>query len=133
MVEFTFNFCPKSRIAETIAPDEPEIKDFNGWDYTPNPVLPYRRRFKVTLYGLRWRFNDNGTIDYATVPETNAGVLEAFYMGHRKHKPFNFVHEWMGNMEMRFSSPVSVPKSMPDSGGLIDALEIDMMHHNPSY
>lgn len=133
MAEFNFNFCIGSRVAEVIAPEEPSVKDFNGWDYTPQPVLPYRRKFKVTLEGLRWRFLDNGTIDYATDPERNAGVLEAFYTTHRKHKPFNFTHEWLGTLEMRFETPLNVPKALPDSGGLLEALEVNMIHHNPSY
>jgi len=133
MAEFNFAFCPKSRVAEIIAPDEPQVKDFNGWDYTPYPVLPYRRRFKITLEGLYWRFAPNGTIDYATDPETNAGVLEAFYADHRLHKPFNYQHQYMGLIEMRFAAPVSVPKSLQNSNGLLAPFEIQTMHHNPSY
>lgn len=133
MAEFNFNFCENSRVAETLAPEEPIIKDFNGWDYTPQPVLPYRRKFKITLEGLRWYFNDDGTIDYATNPTMNAGVLESFYAGHRRHKPFNYQHEWLGLMELRFDTPVNVPKAMPNSHGLVDAFEITAIHHNPSY
>ena len=133
MAEFNFDFCLNSRSAETIAPEEPTVRDMNGWDYTPRPVLPYRRKFKVTLEGLRWHFNADGTIDYATNPEYNAGVLESFYKGHRKHKPFNYRHEWLGLLELRFDNPVSVPKAIANSGGLVDSLEIMMIHHNPTY
>lgn len=133
MAEFTFDFCIDRRVAETLAPEEPAIRDFNGWDYTPAPVLPYRRKFKVTLEGLRWYFNDNGTIDLATNPQQNAGRLEEFYSTHRKHKPFNFQHEWLGLLELRFEVPVNVPKAIPNSQGLIEQLEIQMIHHNPSY
>jgi hypothetical protein len=133
MAEFNFDFCIGSRVAEIIAPEEPGIRDYNGWDYAPRPTLPYRRKFKVTLEGLRWYYLDNGTIDYATNPERNAGVLEAFYEEHRKWKPFNFTHERLGSLELRFEAPLSIPKALPDSGGLIEALEVMMIHHNPSY
>lgn len=133
MAEFDFNFCRKTRVAETIAPEETTIKDFNGWDYTPRPTLPYRRKFKVTLDGLRWYFNSNGTIDYVTNPEYNAGVLESFYSAHRKHKPFNYQHEWLGLLELRFENPVNIPKAIPNSGGLIESFELMMIHHNPTY
>jgi len=133
MAEFLFDFCPDTRVAETIAPEEPSIKDFNGWDYTPRPVVPYRRKFKILLGGLRWYFNDNGTIDYLTNPSYNAGRLEKFYRDHRKWKEFGYEHEWMGSIELRFENPVSVPKAIPNSGGLIEELEIMTVHHNPTY
>ena len=133
MAEFNFNFCPNSRVAETIAPEEPSVRDFNGWDYAPKPVLPYRRRFKITLEGLRWYFNSNGTIDYATNPDYNAGVLESFYTDHRKHKAFNYQHEWLGMLELRFDNPVNVPKALPNSDGLLEPLEFMALHHNPTY
>ena len=87
MAEFDFDFCIGTRTAETIAPEDPVVKDFNGWDYAPRPVLPYRRSFKITLEGLRWYFNDNGTIDLVTNPNYNAGLLEDFYTTHRQYKP----------------------------------------------
>lgn len=133
MAEFNFDFCLNSRVAEIIAPDEPTIRDYNGWDYTPKPPMPYRRRFKVILEGLRWYYLDNGNIDYATNVGQNAGVLETFYEGHRKYKPFNFDHERLGVLELRFDAPLSIPKALPDSGGLLAALEVQMIHHNPSY
>ena len=133
MAEFNFGFCPDTRVAEVIAPDEPTVKDMNGWDYAPTPVLPYRRNFKITLEGLRWYFNSDGTIDLATNPELNAGVLEAFYTDHRLFKPFNYDHEWLGTLEMRFKNPLSVPKALPNSNGLIEAIDFMAIHHNPSY
>lgn len=133
MAEFNFDFCPNTRVAEVIAPDEPSIKDFNGWDYTPKPVLPYRRKFKVTLEGLRWIFSDSGTIDYATDPDHNAALLEQFYVDHRKWRAFNFSHEYLGTLEVRFENPLSIPKAMANSNGLIDPVEIMLIHHNPSF
>lgn len=133
MAEFDFDFCLDRRVAETMPPEEPAIKDFTGWDYAPTPSLPYRRKFKISLEGLRWYFLENGQIDLVTDASHNAGALEAFYTLHRQHKPFNYLHEWMGTMELRFNSPVMVPKAMPNSGGLIEGLELTAIHHNPTY
>lgn len=132
MAEFLFDFCPNSRMAKVIAPDEPEVKDFNGWDYTPTPYLPFRRKFQVRLEGLRWYMGDS-TLDATTDPTMNAGRLEGFYYTHRMHKPFNFEHEYLGTLEMRFAEPLSIPEAIPNSGGLIDAFEFMLVHHNPSY
>ena len=133
MAEFDFNFCENSRVIETLAPEETVIRDFNGWDYTPNPILPYRRRFKVTLEGLRWYTRANGSIDTGHNPDYNAYRLEDFYARHRRHKPFNLAHPWLGFLEVRFDGPVNVPKAIPNSGGLIESVEVTMIHHNPRY
>lgn len=133
MAEYEFDFCPNTRVAEVIAPEEASIRDFNGWDYSPTPVLPYRRSFKVTLEGLRWRVDDYGRLDTATEPQTNAGRLEQFYTLHRKYKPFIYSHEYLGLLKVRFSNVLSVPKATPNSGGLLEPLELMFIHHDPEY
>lgn len=132
MAEFTFDFCPNSRVAEKLAPDEPQLDDFNGWIYNPVPVLPYRPQYRITLEGLRWMFNSNGSLNTDN-NGYNAARLEAFYQEHRLYKPFNFQHEYEGLLEMTFASPVSVPKGLKDSDGLIEPLEITTILHNVRY
>lgn len=133
MANLRFDFCPTTRVAETMAPDEPTIRDMNGWDYTPNPVLPYRRRFKLILEGLRWYTTEHGFLDLVHDREHNAGALENFYAYHRKHIPFEYEHEWLGVLLLRFDGPVNIPRAIPNSGGLVEPLEITAIHHNPSY
>lgn len=133
MDSLEFDFCRGSRVIENILPEEPAIKDMNGWDYTPRPALPIRRRFKVTLEGLTWYFRDNHLLDTVTNSERNAGRLEEFYAVHRKHVKFLLAHEWMGLIEVRFENPVSVPKAIQNSGGLIEPFELTLIHHNPRW
>jgi hypothetical protein len=134
MAEFVFNFCPNSRVAELLAPEEPEVKDFNGWVYHPVPVLPFRPNFRVTLEGLKWYLNGAGTgLDTTTDPTINAGRLEAFYKTHRLFKPFNFTHEYLGTLELRFSAPLSIPKGLVNGGGAVEPLQINMIQHNATY
>lgn len=134
MAEFLFDFCLNTRVAELMSPDEPEVRDFNGWVYNPVPVLPFRPTFKVTLEGLRWYLNTAGTaLDTTTNPTYNAGRLEAFYRTHRKHKPFNFNHEYLGSLELRFNAPLNIPKGLQNGGGAIESLEIMMIQHNATY
>ena len=45
----------------------------------------------------------------------------------------NYDHEWLGTLELRFKNPLSVPKALPNSGGLLDTLEVMAIHHNPTY
>lgn len=132
--EFTFDFCLETRVAELIAPDEANIKDFNGWAYSPAPVLPFRPSFTVTLEGLRWYLNTGGTaLDVATDAEHNAGRLENFYRAHRLHKSFTFNHEYLGDIEARFASPVSVPKAQKDSGGLIEEFTVTIIQDTVAF
>ena len=134
MAESLFDFCTTSRVATLIPPDDPEIKDFNGWVYNPTPVLPFVPTFNIRLGGLKWFLNEAGTaLDTASDPTHNAGRLEAFYRTHRLHKPFNFQHEYLGNIEMRFFSKVSIPEAIPNSGGAIDELEITTIQHKMTY
>lgn len=127
-----FDFCPDSRIFVEQAPTEREPIAFNGWQSTVRPTDPYRRSFKVKLMGLRW-FLTPKALDEAVNPEINAGRLLAFYRKHRQYKPFWVHHEYLGPIQCRFSAPVNVPAGAPDSGGLIEVVEIDMVHHNPRY
>lgn len=132
--EFEFDFCPNTRVAEKIAPKEDEVKDMNGWVYHPKPYLPFRASYKVTLEGLRWYLDTiSGNLDSTRDLEHNAGRLEAFYLAHRLYKPFIFKHEYLGNLRVRFSEPVSVPKALPNSGGLIPAFEVNFIHHTAEY
>ena len=134
MAEFTFDFCTESRVAEKISPDEPEVKDFNGWIYHPTPVLPYRPSYKITIEGMQWYLNGTGdALDAVTDPEHNAGRLEAFYLTHRMHKPFDYVHEYLGTIELTFAEPLNIPKGMVNSGGAIEPIEFTALHHNVDY
>lgn len=133
MADFLFDFCPNTRVAELLAPEEAAPKDFNGWVYHPTPTLPFRPSFKVTLEGLRWYQAPNGNLLTTQNPQHNAGRLEAFYRLHRLSKPFNFQHEYLGMLEMQFASPVNVPKAVKNSGGALEALEITMIQYGVNY
>lgn len=129
-----FDFCPNTRVAEELPPDEQETTSMNGWDFIAKPSIPYRAKWKVTLEGLRWRLNAAGTgLDLATDPTLNAGRLEQFYRSHRKHVPFNFQHEYRGLVLVRFASPLAVPKAIQNSNGLVAPLEMTLIHHNPGF
>lgn len=127
-----FDFCTDTRVIEEIAPDERGSIAFNGWEATIKPTEPYRRTFKVTLSGLRW-YVDPKQLNVATNPEKNAGRLLDFYQRHRLYKEFRLHHEYLGPIVCKFKSPVNVPKAIRDSGGLIDDVEIMMIHSNPRY
>lgn len=129
-----FDFAPNSHVAEELPPEEPKVTSMNGWDFTSRPVVPYQARFKLTMSGMRWIFNSSRTaLDVATSPQLNAGRLLEFYKANRTWDSFPYNHEYLGIIECRFSSPLTIPKSLPDSNGLIPDFELNLIHHNPGY
>src|ERR1041384_4869921 len=125
-----FDFCNKSRVVVEGAPDDPSAMDMNGWLFTPRPSTPYRPTFKVTLYGLRWYLSGN-SLDLNTNPQYNAGRLRDFYIRNRMWGTFILDHEYLGPIQCKFAKAVSIPEALPNSNGLIDKFEINLIHNNP--
>jgi hypothetical protein len=128
----TFDFCQKSRTAVELPPDNGSPVDFNGWEFTSKPNVPYRRKFTVTLTGLRW-YLGNGVLDTTTNPEYNAGRLLDFYRQNQMWDVFAFNHEYLGSILVRFSSPVAIPKAEPSSNGRINPFDVSLIHYNPAF
>lgn len=128
----TFDFCPNSRVAVETAPDTGTSVDMNGWEFTSKPNVPYRRKFTVSLSGLRWHLS-NGKLDLTLTPTLNAGRLLAFYQQNQMWDVFAYNHEYLGNILCRFSAPVNIPKAEPSSGGRIAPFDVNLIHYNPSF
>lgn len=129
----TFDFCPNTLVPETLPPEAGRVMSMNGWEFTSRPAVPYRRKFKVTLYGMRWYLSNAGLYDASTDPQRNARRLELFYQGHETWKEFDWVHPHIGNLKVKFSESVAVPAAMPNSGGLIEKLEVTLIESNPGF
>lgn len=131
----TFSFCPGRYVPETLPPEVQQGMSLNGWDFNSKPVVPYRRKFKLTMFGLRWYLNEaTGLYDAATNANFNAKKLEEFYQAHQTWRPFNWTHQHIGEeMLVRFAAPVIVPAAPPNSGGWLESVEVVLIHHNPGY
>lgn len=131
-----FDFCPSRNVPETL-PRQTEgvsIITMGGWQFSSKPTTPYQKRFKVTLYGLRWYVNSTtGLFDNTTNPTFNAKRLEEFYEQHELWKAFDFPHQHLGTLSCRFAEPLIVPAGLQNSGGLIEKVEMNLIHHNPGY
>lgn len=129
-----FNFCPNSLVPELIPREGPSVVTMNGWTFTSKPTTPFVKSWNVTLSGLHWRLDENDHYDATDRPETNAKALEDFYQAHEMWAPFNWTHPHTGQLgEYRFKAPVVVPKALPNSGGLIEPFQIQLIEHNPGY
>jgi hypothetical protein len=132
MSNLVFDFCDTARVAEEMPPEEQTITSMNGWDFAARPKVPYRRKFKVSLYGLRWYLNVAGTaLDLTTNTKFNAGLLLDFYKTHRLWDSFLYNHEYLGQIRVRFNKPVQIPAGA--AGGRIENVDIELVEHSPSY
>ncbi len=131
----TFSFCPDRIVPETLPPDRPAtVMSMNGWEFVGKPNVPYRRKWRLTLYGLRWYMTAGDAYDTATNVNFNARRLEQFYQENETWGVFSWTHpHGLGTINCRFASPVTVPKALEDSGGLLGPLEITLVEHNPAY
>jgi hypothetical protein len=131
----TFKFCPDSLVPETLVRENAQVMSLGGWQFTARPTTPFQRRFKITLHGLRWYTYDDGRYDPVTDPDHNAHLLERFYAEHEMWKPFTWVHPHIGYapIECRFQSLLNVPAAIPNSAGLIEPLEVNLIEHNPGF
>jgi len=129
-----FDFAPGKHSAQELPPEEPSVTSFNGWEFTARPSVPYRRKFRLKLAGLKWRLNAAGTaLDVTTDPTMNAGRLASFYRDHRTWNTFLYPHEYLGTILCRFATPLEIPLGTQNSGGTVPEFEAMLVHHNPGY
>lgn len=129
----TWDFCPKGLVVENIPPEQPAGMSMNGWNFSSKPTVPYQFTFKVTLHGLNWFLANNSTYDAMTLPTINAARFEKFIRDHGTWDDFAFPHPHLGTVQCRFKNLPMVPRGLPNSYGLIEAFEVELVHHNPAY
>lgn len=107
--------------------------DMNGWNFGSKPTQPYQLRFTVIVHGLTWFLQSGGLYDTTTSPTINARRFEQFVQARGTWDAFTFPHPHLGSISCRFASLPEVPLGIPNSGGLIEAFEVELVHHNPAY
>lgn len=130
----TFDFCPNRMVPRTRPPAaQGKGMSMNGWYFSAKPNVPYQKTFVVKLQGLRWYLGVGDGYDTVTDPTFNARRLELFYQQNGTWDNFIFPHPHFGNVVCRFLEPVEVPEAVPNSGGFIEAFDIILVEHNPSW
>jgi hypothetical protein len=106
----------------TIYPKGDAVRFGRGYSFAIAPQLPLLRTFQLNFEALQWFFNIDGTVDYATHPEFNAGLLEQFYQTVTTYKAFTLNHPQLGAVTCRFAadSPLELPKSKPGGTGVTE-------------
>jgi hypothetical protein len=130
----TWNFCPNGLVVKNKPPKESGVSiNMNGWNFGAKSTQPYQMSFSVTMHGLTWFLQTNGLYDVTTSPTVNARLFEQFVQAHGTWDPFVFPHPHLGNINARFENLPEVPEGIPNSGGLIAAFEVNLIHHDPAY
>lgn len=130
----TWDFCPNGMVVRNRPPGEShKSMDMNGWNFSSKPNQPYQLSFVVMLHGMTWYTQSNGLYDVTTAPTVNARRFEQFVQAQGTHSSFTFPHPHLGSITCRFKSLPEVPPGIPNSNGLIEAFEVELVHHNPAY
>lgn len=129
-----FIFSPERMVPETLPPEPAMGTSMNGWQFSSRPNIPYQRRFRVRLHGLKWYLDPATDVYEPDIdPPFNARRLEEFYEEHQTWKPFDFYHPHLGLLTVKFAAPVMVPAAPVGSGGWLDAVEVTLAEHNPVF
>lgn len=105
----------------------------NGWFFSSKPNVPFQKSFIVRLQGMHWYLKNGGLFDISHNPRYNARRLELFYEQVGCWDHFEFPHPHLGTITCRFKEPLEIPESLVNADGLIDAFEVQLIHHNPGY
>lgn len=97
----------------------------NSYEFTAPPPAPDQRVFSLSFPLLKY-FVSAGAITLVTRPEINMAVLEAFYNRHKTYKTFIYPHPVYGNVNVKFSKPLKIPKGTEGADGAIHNIEIEL-------
>ena len=95
--------------------------------FTAPPSAPDQRIFTLTLGGMQYFLNTNGSINRSTKPERNMAVLEDFYADHRLYLTFDFLHPVYGGIKCKFNRPLEVPRGMAGGNGVLEAFDVELI------
>lgn len=101
----------------------------NSYAATAAPVAPDQRVITLSFGTMCYYTNLNGTIDYLKNPPLNFGALEKFYLDHKLHKSFDYVHPVYGTMICKFNKPLEVPKGIPEGNGWLQAFTLELIEY----
>ncbi|HIH2746985.1 TPA: hypothetical protein ACYLN4_002722 [Burkholderia lata] len=122
----TFDF-PNHLVEEKYPESGTRIQLGNSYVFATPPTAPEQRTF-VLSFETMWRgINADGTVDIATNPLNNMGLLKQFYETYRLYKTFQYKHPWLGTLNVRFSKPLEMPKGKKGADGWSESFSIEFV------
>ena len=99
----------------------------NSYMFTAPPSAPDQRIFTLTLAGMQYFTNPNGSINTSISTSRNMAVLEDFYNDHKLYLTFNFNHPVYGAIKCKFNRPLEVPKGMVGGNGVLETFDVELV------
>lgn len=116
-------------LVETKYPDSSVRVQFGkSWTFTAPPDAPDQRGFSLTLKGMKYYVNLDGSINATTGSDiNNLAALETFYQTVRLFDDFHFPHPIYGTLVCRFNKPLQIPKGIPGGLGVVEDMTIELI------
>lgn len=111
--------------------DYPETGDRiqlgNSYQFDAPSPAPDQRIFRLTLKGMTYFLNPNGTINRTTTPGRNLAGLEDFYIEHKRAKEFQLNHPVYGAVTCKFNLPLRIPDPIPEGNGVFPDFQVELI------
>lgn len=98
-----------------------------SYQFDVPPEAPDQRIFTVTVQGLTWFTNADGTVNRTTNPGRNIAVLEDFYRDRRRALAFTFNHPAEGAIQVKFNRPLEIPSPISGGSGVLPDVEVELI------
>jgi hypothetical protein len=115
---------------ETLYPDSTVRAQFgNSYQFAAPPDSPDQRIFKLYFTGFKYFVQSDGVSVDLTTSEyiNNVGALEVFYQSKRLYGTFIYPHPAIGNVTVRFSKPLQIPKGVASGNGLVEDFIVELI------
>jgi len=119
----TFNF-PMHTIEKVYPQTGVGVKFGNSYEFRSPSPAPDQIEYRLSLQGMQYYRNVGGVYDRAINPTRNILRLEDFYLFHKLHASFLFVHAVDGTVTVRFKNPLIIPTAYRTGMGQLPPFEI---------
>jgi len=119
----TFNF-PIHTIEKVYPQTGVGVKFGNSYEFRSPSPAPDQVEYRLSMKGLKYFFNSNGTLNRTINPTRNILFLEDFYLAHKLHAKFLYVHQADGTVTVRFKNPLIIPTAYATGRGELPPFEV---------
>ncbi|WKV22022.1 hypothetical protein Phage2-1_00021 [Achromobacter phage 2-1] len=126
IVADVFNF-PAHTVSEKYPQSGTRVQLGNSYQFDAPPSGPDQRTFTLNFKSMLRMLGEDGKMDVETRADVNAGALLRFYEAHRLYKPFTYPHPWLGDIVVKFNTPLELPKGIENGGGWTEAFTIELI------
>lgn len=121
----TFNF-PKHTLSVKYPESSAKMTFGKGYEFATKPKGPDQVSYTLAFRGMFFFLNGDGTFDATSQPTINMATLEQFYTRHRLYEKFIYPHPALGNLVMRFDTPLEY-KIQENGNGAVEPFTLTLL------